>query len=718
MKIKLLLMCFILFGNLYPSFNTIDDLIQYTNYYNEYPKSDTNDWIDPDYSSFYRKRFNPPWLTRVFETIKGFLWFSTPPKWDVDQFKFLLKEVTEKHRATLQRASDRTISIGTGDRSFIWGDLHGAFHSFVRDLQELNRQGVIDKNLKIINEKTHCVILGDAISRSPYSLEVLHTILLLMHRNPKNMIYLRGNHERTHHWEGFGMRRAIKAYFEAWKESVIKKTPLIKEINAFFKVLPDGLFIEHKGNGDKVYCSLVGETKKIENSPKIVLLLQGEARTDTLQERRGLAFMGHLNNFAQWSIMSCPTEVYLQFFKFYYDSFVELKMGLTVESSVFIAHERDVRGSNKFHESFYNPIFGYPLKEAKSDITNKKIIKIGSSLALTGILGPLGHEVRNGMESAFYKYNKETNDTLIRPIFLDDGYVPRRAAANVETLRGTYGIDTLLTPTGTPTLLFYLDKVKKNDVSVLFPYTGGFQFRTKEIPGIVNFRASYTQEAQKAIDYLVQEHGIRRFAFFFQDDAYGRPIALAARERLKKYGITEWLDLRYLRVQSHFVEAIKKMKEFMPEAIGCFASHFPAMEFISQLGTDYFWGKVLFGVSFLYSDAFKTFLDERGIKFVASSVVPNPKEDKSPVSIEHCRAMKNFGQYPSTNSLEGYIAAELFIDAVKKIAPPITREKVIAHFEKMKEYPFKGMSLTFDPETRQLSQAVWLKTLNDKWIKR
>jgi ABC-type branched-subunit amino acid transport system substrate-binding protein len=720
MKIKLLLLSLLLIAggfNLHGSFNTLSDLTRYADYHYEYPKSDNNDWIDPDYTSFYKKIYHPSLLQNIVNGIKKFFGFSSVPKWDSEQFKTLLKEVTKRRGKKLLRTIERTISLDTGSRCFVWGDLHGAFHSLVRDLQELKNKDVIDENLKIIKENTHFVMLGDAVSRSPYSLETLHTILLLMHRNPNKVIYLRGNHERRSHWEGFGMRRAIKAHFKAWKESVVKDVPLIKEINSFFAVLHDILFIEHKGNGEKACCASSGFAKKLMLDNNIVLLLQGEARVDTLQDRRGLTFMGHLGNFAQWSLISCPTEVYQQFFKFHYDSFVELKIGPSIASSVLALHDRDVKNARKFGEKFYNPVFGYPLKEAKNDLTNKTIVKVGCTASLTGIIGPLGRETRNGMESAFCLYNKEENDVLIKPIFLDDGYVPRRAMKNIKRLHESYGVDLILTPTGTPTLLFYLDKVKNKDVAVLFPYTGGAQFRQKDISGIVHFRASYAQEVEKIIDYLVAEYGIRKFAFFYQDDPYGYPIAMAAHEELKKYGITKWLDIQHLRVQSDFADEIKKIKEFMPEAIGCFTTHFPASEIISQLGTDFFWGKILFGVSFLYSDAFKTFLRERGIRMVASSVVPDPQVNQSQVSIEHRKAMEKFGRYPSTNSLEGYISASLFIDAISKVTPPITKEKVIAHFEGMEEYPFKGMSLTFDPEKRQLYQAVWIKTMDNKWIR-
>jgi hypothetical protein len=62
------------------------------------------------------------------------------------------------------------------------------------------------------------------------------------------------------------------------------------------------------------------------------------------------------------------------------------------------------------------------------------------------------------------------------------------------------------------------------------------------------------------------------------------------------------------------------------------------------------------------------------------------------------------------SSLEGYIAASIFIDLLKKIDGEITKEKIIEQAEKIKKYDFKGLSLNFNPKNRNLFGCVFLDT--------
>jgi len=118
----------------------------------------------------------------------------------------------------------------------------------------------------------------------------------------------------------------------------------------------------------------------------------------------------------------------------------------------------------------------------------------------------------------------------------------------------------------------------------------------------------------------------------------------------------------------------------------------------------------------VYSQAFQKFLQDRGVNFLPTSVVPDPFTSDLEIAREHRERMKARGLSPTTNSLEGYIAAELFVDAVKHLDPPFTKEKMLGYFESLKDYKFKGLSLTFNPQRRDLSQHVWLRTFEGKWI--
>ena len=69
--------------------------------------------------------------------------------------------------------------------------------------------------------------------------------------------------------------------------------------------------------------------------------------------------------------------------------------------------------------------------------------------------------------------------------------------------------------------------------------------------------------------------------------------------------------------------------------------------------------------------------------------------------------------------LEAYIATSILIDTLEKIDGPITKEKILEKLESLKNYPFKGLTLTFNPERRDLAHSIWLETGDDTdWVEK
>ena len=735
MKVRIFIIILSLFNQLYCSFNTLSDLQEYACYYPEYPKADDDNWANPKYISFYESMVKPSF----FKRLKDKMMFLSAPKFDWDQFEGLLKSVTKQRDTKKTKKSfpvERKILLNQGCRCIIYGDLHGAFHSLVRDLDELKKIEIINENLEISAKDCYLIFMGDLVSRSPYSIETLCVALVLMNKNPGKVIYLRGNHERQKHWEGFSMYRALEVQLKHKRSTVFKSVPLVKEINKFFSTLSDILYINHDNSKEKMCCfySDVEIKKDFLSDINMQLVLKGEQRIEAVYEVDGLSFMGYLGNTSQWSLLSCPIHVYQKFFGFYKDAFVELLIGSSISNSVFTLHNRDVRTKHLFKRTHYSPIFGYELKSKNNDISNKKIVKIGCTFPLSGIIGPIGREVKAGLEAALILFNKEDNNILIRPIVFDDEYIPRRAYCNVEILREKYGIDIIFMPIGTPTLSFYLNMVKSGKIIVLFPYTGGHQFRRPEIKNIIHFRSSYNTEIKCLMDYLIEERKLEKFAFFYQDDSFGRPVVASAHNELEMRELkkpiiflsnleqdikkTKWLDLPYLRTQVNFSTEAKKITGFMPQTIGCFSTILPTVELINQLGSEYFLRKIFFGITSLCSDTFRKFLEERGIKNVFSFVVPDPDSSLLEIAKEYRSIMKKLGRHTSADSLEGYIGTSLFIETLKHIEFPFTKKKIIKYLESIKDYSFKGLKLNFNFATRGLSKSIWLKTPENKWIER
>ena len=432
----------------------------------------------------------------------------------------------------------------------------------------------------------------------------------------------------------------------------------------------------------------------------------------------GASFIGYLSGAAQWAIFSAPNKIYQDIFKFYYDAFVELSIGPSITESVLTLYNNNIRTKTKFNRTYFEPIFGYKLPTNKSDMKGKNIIKVGSTMAITGITGTYDRETKEGLNLALQSFNIASNQNLIKPVFLNDNYIPREALKNVEILYNDYNIDKLIIPAGTPTLNLYLDKVTSGQIAVFFPQTGAPQFRKPNIKNLINVIPSNGQEAKILIEYLIKKEGITHFAFFYQDDDFGKPIANIAHQTLKKHGITKWVDLPYLKTQKDFTYLVKQVKEYAPTAIGLFSVYLPTKAFIETIGTEFLFKRKLFGLSEILDRPFQIFIKGLGLSY--TSLYSNATNPQTNIQIaqEYRKAIKETGLSPNINSFIGYVVGSLFIDAINHLEPPFTKEKILQYFEDLKDYTFKGLILTFDPKKRDLSQKLWIKEINNKTRKK
>ena len=112
----------------------------------------------------------------------------------------------------------------------------------------------------------------------------------------------------------------------------------------------------------------------------------------------------------------------------------------------------------------------------------------------------------------------------------------------------------------------------------------------------------------------------------------------------------------------------------------------------------------------------RSYMQQNNVKCIVSNVVPDPVT--SPLQIvQEFRADMNNAHIPiDTVALEAYIGARLFIDVLKHIQGPINKDSIRKALEGIKNYDFKGLHLNFDPETRQLSDTIWLDTGVGDWI--
>ena len=249
-------------------FSNLDMAVDYAQRYPEYPDIDNIDWKNPDYSSYLKNLI--PGRTARFLSWTGL----QKQLWTARDFKELLKQITRYYELNGFIGQFILKIEPTPDSEFVvFGDLHGAFHSFVRDLQFLQIRGMIGKDL-LIKKNCYFVFNGNVVDQSPYSLELLTLVMQIMLKNPAQALYIKGSHEDKEQWQNYSLKRDLSIRVKHLSDEgyeVPERIPLGRMMNRFFETLPLAVYIIAGKTAEKIevvrisHCSLNCEKLKEQN---------------------------------------------------------------------------------------------------------------------------------------------------------------------------------------------------------------------------------------------------------------------------------------------------------------------------------------------------------------------------------------------------------------------------------------------------------------------
>jgi Calcineurin-like phosphoesterase len=130
---------------------------------------------------------------------------------------------------------------------FFHGDIHSDVHSLTKYLLQLQQDGYIDENFKIV-KPCYLVFLGDYIDRGWYGIEVLYTLMRLKIANPEYCILLRGNHETAYMNRDYGFYDALTTKYPTQIPDYHGFFPpgFSLTITYFYRLLPVVLYVGSK----------------------------------------------------------------------------------------------------------------------------------------------------------------------------------------------------------------------------------------------------------------------------------------------------------------------------------------------------------------------------------------------------------------------------------------------------------------------------------------
>jgi ABC-type branched-subunit amino acid transport system substrate-binding protein len=346
------------------------------------------------------------------------------------------------------------------------------------------------------------------------------------------------------------------------------------------------------------------------------------------------------------------------------------------------------------------------LCSAENGVTGDTVV-LGQSVALTGPAAALGIEMRNGAKVYFDFINAKggVNGRKIQLVTLDDGYEPVRTVPNTKKLIEEHKVFALFGYVGTPTSSAALPLFTQARVPFFGAFTGAELLRQPFNRYIFNVRASYYDETEKIVEQHVST-GSKNIAVFYQDDAYGQAglkgVEIAMTRRALKVSSLGTVERNTIKVE----QAVKTINATQPDAVVMISAYKACGEFIRQMKKQ---GSAaqFYNVSFVGSKALADDLGGEGVGVAISQVMPFPWGAAVPVVREYQSLMLRAGHKEFTfSTVEGYIAAKVFVEALRRAGKDLTRERLIATLEKMNDVDVGGFYVGFTPTNHNASKFV------------
>jgi len=292
----------------------------------------------------------------------------------------------------------------------------------------------------------------------------------------------------------------------------------------------------------------------------------------------------------------------------------------------------------------------------------------------------------------------------------DDKYESKLAAENTRKLIEEDRVFALFAYVGTPTSQASLPIFTEARVPFVAPFTGAELLRTPFNRYIFNVRASYFDETERIVDHLARS-GVKRFSVMYQNDSYGQ----AGLEGVKRALARRNLPLAGLgtveRNTTNVADAVKTIHAAQPEATIMISAYSSTAEFVRQMRKA---GSVsqFFTVSFVGSTALAETLGAEGRGVMISQVVPFPWSPLVPIVKEFLDIAKRSGKTDvNFSSLEGFIAAKVLVEGLRRSGKEPTREKFISAMEGISNLEIGGFLVKFSPENHNGSQYVDLSMI-------
>lgn len=341
-------------------------------------------------------------------------------------------------------------------------------------------------------------------------------------------------------------------------------------------------------------------------------------------------------------------------------------------------------------------------------------IVLGQSAAFTGPAAQLGIQMNQGGKIYFDMLNATggIHGQTMELRTLDDGYEPDRCKANTEKFIKD-DVFALFGYVGTPTCLAAIPLVNQAKIPFFAPFTGAEALRDPFSKSVFHLRASYYDETAEIVKQLTALH-LKKIAVFYQNDSYGKAGLDGVNRALKPLGLQPVALGTVERNTVNVAKAVRDIVAAKPDSVVQISAYKSCAAFIRE-SRKAGYGGTFYNVSFVGSQALADELGKEGRGVMIMQVMPYPFSHNTAIAREYLEAVRKAGgeHKPNYSSMEGYLAAKVFAEGLRRAGRNPTREGLVTALESIQDANFGGFHVNFGPKQHVASRFVELSMLTE-----
>lgn len=322
-------------------------------------------------------------------------------------------------------------------------------------------------------------------------------------------------------------------------------------------------------------------------------------------------------------------------------------------------------------------------------------IRIGQTAGFTGAVAAGVKEVSVGAKLYIDAVNKSggVGGQQIELIALDDKFEPPLAAENAHKLIDQ-GVVALFLTRGTPHTQAILPLLTQYKVPLIGPSTGAMALHSPVHPWLFNVRATYQREAERAVRHL-SLIGMDRIALIQVDDSFGADAATGALNGFTGVGKQPIVHEKFDRTKPDMAPIIPKIVKSEAQAVIFIGSGNMVADGVKLLRNAGSRAQVV-TLSNNASSGFVKSLGDNARGTVVSQVFPYERSLSAPIVKEATEFAHERNLAEVTPAmLEGYAAAKVLVEGLRRASPGVTREKLKAALETFKRVDIGGLEVSY-----------------------